>query len=83
MTGFRQVGLGDTSAPDLSFLSGGLLVAFAVGLGLIVLFKGGFATAGEPRRRSGARERKEYAAYVSKLHGLSAKDRRWLEEHGD
>jgi hypothetical protein len=56
MSGFVNRGLGDTTAPNLSFLGGSVFTAAAIGIGLIVLFKvvgvgGGRRSSG--RRRSG------------------------------
>lgn len=81
MTGFAQSGLGDdTGAPDLSFLGGSALTAFAVGIGVIVLFKA-FDISPRVRKSRRSSSSKEYAAYMAKKHKLSADDRRWLEEN--
>jgi hypothetical protein len=93
MSGFLQAGLGDDSSsggPDLSFLSGSMLTAFVVGIGILVLFGSGMAggrpkrTKGSGRRRSSPMDfsdRPAYVAHVARKHKLSRADQQYLMEH--
>lgn len=80
MTGFIQTGLGDATdsiLPDLSTVSGMFWAIVGAGAGGWVLLK----LLGVNEKRSSRASNREYAAYMTRKHKLSAADRRWLEEH--